>query len=101
MSDAHTVAVIFPQLTILLILGASFDFLFGFNRTDYGFTTLLFLFVAAPIVDFSWLLSEIVISIRQAKHRDKTMSFLMPGIALLFFIESIIIDIFLLSQARM
>lgn len=54
----RTVAIIFTQLTILLILGASFDFLFGFNRTDYGFTTLLFLFVAAPIVDFSWLLSE-------------------------------------------
>lgn len=89
------------QLLILLHVGARFDLLFGFNRTDAGFTTLLFLFVLVPLFTLAWLLAEITISIVLAKRRNKKMSFLMPGLALLILLESVVVDIFLLSQARM
>jgi len=90
-----------PQLLILLYLGGRFDFIFGFNRTDYGFTILLFLFVLIPLINSSWLLVEITLSIRLARNRREPISFFMPGVALLFFVESLLVDIFLLSQARM
>ncbi len=94
-------AISSPQLLILLDLGARFDLLFGFNRTDYGFTILLFLFVLVPLINLSWLLTEIIISVRLAKRQNRAISFLMPGLAFLFFLESVFVDIFLLSQARM
>jgi hypothetical protein len=90
-----------PQLLVLLDLGARFDLLFGFNRTDYGLTTLLFLFVLVPPLTLSWLFAEIIISVRVAKRQNRKMSFLMPGLALLLFAESMCVDIFLLLRARM
>ena len=90
-----------PQLLILLYVGGRFDLFFGFNRTDYGFTILLFLFVLIPLINLAWLLIEIIVSIRLAKREKRPMFFLMPGVALLFFVESLFVDIFLLSQARM
>jgi hypothetical protein len=95
------IAASLPQLLILLYWGGRFDFIFGFNRTDYGFTILLFLFVVVPLITFAWLLAEIILSIRQAKRRQRPVSFLMPGVALLFFVESVFVDIFLLLHARM
>ena len=97
----RTIAASLPQLLTLLYLGGRFDFIFGFNRTDYGFTILLFMFVLVPLITLAWLLAEIVLSIRLAKRRKTPMSFLMPGVALLFFVESVFVDIYLLSQARM
>ena len=95
------IAASLPQLLTLLYLGGRFDFIFGFNRTDYGFTILLFMFALVPLITLAWLLTEIVLSIRLAKRRKRPMSFLMPGVALLFFVESVFVDIYLLSQARM
>ena len=97
----RAIAISLPQLLIFLYAGAKFDLLFGLNRTDYGFTILLFLFVLAPVINMSWLIAEIIISIRIAKRQNRAMSFLMPGLAFLFFIETAIIDILLLSQAKM
>jgi hypothetical protein len=79
------------QLLTLLYLGGRFDFIFGFNRTDYGFTILLFLFVLVPLIAFTWLLAEIILSMRLAKRRKRPLSFLMPGVALLFFVESVFV----------
>jgi len=36
-----------------------------------------------------------------AKRQKRRISSLMPALALLFFVESVVVDIFLLLQARM
>jgi hypothetical protein len=95
------IAILLPQLLILLNVGARFDLLFGFNRTDTGFTTLLFLLVLVPAVNLIWLIVEIIISIKVAKRQKRAMSFRLPGLALFFFLESLFIDIFILSHAKM
>jgi len=87
-------------LLALLYLGGRFDLIFGFNHTDYGFTLFIFLFVLVPLVTLAWWLSEIILSIRLAIRLKRPMSLLMPGVALLFFAESVFLDIYLLSQAR-
>ena len=101
MSVLRVIAISLPQLLVLLDVGARFDLLLGFNRTDYGFSILLFLFVVTPLITLSWLVAEIIRSLRIARRSKSTISFLMPGVALLFFAESVLVDIFLLSQARM
>ncbi len=75
--------------------------LFGFNHSDAGFSLLLSLFVLVPLLDLSWLIIEIILSIKQSKQRTGVSRVLMPGIALLFFVESIAADLYLLSQMRM
>ncbi|MGE5892607.1 MAG: hypothetical protein ACM34I_00970 [bacterium] len=95
------IAISLPQVLILLDVGARFDLLFGFNRTDYGFTTLLFLVVLVPLVALSWFIIETIVSIRLARREKRAMSLLMPGLALLFLIESLVIDILMVLQARM
>ena len=95
------IAILLPQLVIVLLIGARFDLLFGFNRTDTGFNTLLFLFVLVPTINLIWLIVEIIISARAAKRHHRRMSFLLPGLALFFFLESVFIDLFMLLHARM
>jgi hypothetical protein len=86
---------------MILYVGAAFDLIFGFNRMDAGFTILLFLFVFVPLLNLSWLITEIILSVKLLRHRKSAVSFVMPLIAVFFFIESIAIDLYLLSQARM
>ena len=95
------ISILLPQVLILLFIGARFDLLFGFNRTDAGFNTLLFLFVLVPTINLIWLIVEIIISMRAAKRHDRRMSFLLPGLALFFFLESLFIDLYISSHARM
>jgi hypothetical protein len=97
----RSIAILLPQLLFLLNVGARFDLLFGFNRTDSGFTTLLFLFVLAPAVTLVWLIVGIILSVKMAKREKGAMSLRLPGLALLFFLESLLIDILILSDARM
>jgi hypothetical protein len=78
----RVIAISLPQLLLLLNVGARFDLLSGFNRTDYGFTTLVFLFVLVPLFTLAWLLAEITLSIVLAKRQNKNRSFFMPGLAL-------------------
>ena len=82
-------------------MGAAFDLIFGFNRMDAGFTILLILFVLVPLLNLSWLITEIILSVKLLRHRNRAVSVLMPLIAAFFFMESIAIDLYLISQARM
>jgi hypothetical protein len=93
--------ILLTQLPMILYVGAKYDLIFGFNRMDSGFTILLLLFVLVPLLNLSWLITEIILSVKLFKHRDRAVSFLMPLIAVFFFIESIAIDLYLLSQVRM
>ena len=95
------IAILLTQLPLILVVGAKFDLLFGFNRMDSGFTILLFLFVLVPPLNLAWLITEIIRSVKLFRHQDKADSFLMPCIALFCLMESISIDLYLISQARM
>ena len=93
--------IFLTQLPIILYVGAAFDLIFGFNRMDAGFTILLILFVLVPLLNLSWLITEIILSVKLLRHRNRAVSVLMPLIAAFFFMESIAIDLYLISQARM
>lgn len=95
------IAILLPQLIILLDVGAKFDLLFGFNRTSTGLDTLLLLLVLAPATTLIWLIIEIVLSIRLTKRRNTAHPFLMPGLALLLFLESLAIDIYMVLHFKM
>lgn len=86
---------------MILYFGGKYDLLFGFNRTDAGFSTLLLLFVAVPLLNLFWLVVEIILSVKQSRQQVRAANFLMPIIALFFLAEAIGIDLYLLSQARM
>lgn len=94
-------AISLPQLVILLDLGARFDLLFGFNNTDTAFTVLLVLLALAPALNLTWFVVETTASIRPDGPRYGARSFLMPVLALLFFLEAVLIDIYVLLHARM
>jgi hypothetical protein len=86
---------------MILFIGGKFDLLFGFNQTHSGFTILISLFVLVPLLNLAWFIIEITLSVKLFRHRNKALSFLLPLIAVFFFVESIAIDLYLLSQARM
>lgn len=89
------------QLPWVLFVGAKYDLLFGFKRLDSGFGLLVFLFVSVPLLNLSWLVAEIVRSVRQSRHRSRATNLFMPLVAVCFFIESIAIDLYIASHARM
>jgi len=89
------------QLPLVLFVGAKYDLIFGFNRMDSGFAVLLFLFVSAPLLNLSWLIAEIVRSLKDFRRRRKAAVFLLPLVALFFLLESLAIDLYIASHARM
>lgn len=89
------------HMPIILYFGAKFDLLFGFNRTHAGFATLLLLIVSVPILNLSWLIAEVVLAFTHSKTRGVSLSVLMPAIALFFLVQSLAVDLFLISQMRM
>jgi len=95
------IAILLTQLPLILFLGGKYDLIFGFNRMDSGFTLLLYLFLLVPPLNLCWLIIEIVRSVKLFRHQRKTVSFLMPCMALFFLMESLAIDLYLLSHARM
>jgi len=95
------IAIFLTQLPMILFIGGKFDLLFGFNQTHSAFTLLLSLFVLVPLLNLAWLIIEITLSVKLFRHRNRALSFLLPLIAVFFIAESIAIDLYLLSQARM
>jgi hypothetical protein len=95
------IAIFLTQLPMILFIGGKFDLLFGFNQTHSAFDLLIYLFVLVPLLNLAWLIIEITLSVKLFRHRDRALSFLLPLIAVFFFVESIAIDLYLISQARM
>ena len=95
------IAILLTQLLLILFIGAKYDLIFGFNRLDSGFSLLLFLFVFAPLLNLTWLIIEIIRSVKLSGHQSRLVTFLMPFIAAFFFVESIAIDLYIASHARM
>ena len=86
---------------MILFLGGKFDLIFGFNRMDSGFSLLLFLFLLVPPLNLAWIITEIIRSVKFSKQQIGVATFLMPLIAAFFFVESIAIDLYIASHARM
>ena len=95
------ITIFLTQLPLILFLGAKFDLIFGFNHMDSGFGLLLFLFVSIPLLNLAWLVIEIIRSVKLSGQQSRVITFLMPLVAVLFFIESMAIDLYIASYARM
>ena len=93
--------ILLTQLPLILFLGGKYDLIFGFNRMDSGFTLLLYLFILVPPLNLAWLIIEIIRSIKLFRRQTIAVSFFMPCLALFFLMESLAIDLYLLSHARM
>ena len=100
MKMARLVNALIPQLLPLLLVLAAFDLLGGWNQTDGAMTVLLLLFVAAPGVTLAWLVVEVV-TYRLDRRRNGSRSSRPVKFAIVLFIESLLINLFLLSQLRM
>jgi hypothetical protein len=82
-------------------LGGRLDLLGGWNRTDSAFGVLILLFFVTPLATAILLVVETVRYGRHVKRGIEPRSFLMPGLAILLFLEALTIDLFILSQLRM
>jgi hypothetical protein len=95
------IVALLPQLIIILYVGGRFDLLGGFNRTDAGFGTLMALFLVTPVATLALLVVEVIRYILQVKRKDPAKSFLMPALAIFFFLEALAVDLYILSRFRM
>ena len=90
-----------PQILLLLLEGGTLDLLGGWNRTDSAFGVLIALFPVTPVATAILLVVETIRYRRHVKRERETRSFLMPGFAILLFLEALAIDLFILSLVRM
>ena len=88
-------------MTIIYYFAGVFDLLFGFNQTSAGFNTLVLLFVLVPLLNLAWVIIEIRLAIKRFRYRKGVAFLLMPTLAVLLLIESLAIDLYLLTQVRM
>jgi hypothetical protein len=68
---------------------------------DAGFTLLLLLFSLVPPLNMSWLITENIRSVRLSRDQRGAAAFFMPFVAGFFLIESVAIDLYIASHARM
>jgi|GEM_PF-1515467 len=94
-------AVVVTQGPFLFFFGGKHDLLFGFNQSSAGFDTLIFLFLAVPVLDLVWLVLELKRCIKPAEGRKRAPAFLMAVVAGCFLAEALAIDLYILSHARM
>lgn len=93
------VAGLLPQVMLLLLLGGRFDLLGGWNHTDAASGTLMLLFIVTPLVAAAWWIVELLVY----RASGKTGLHPSPGrvwLAAIVLVESLAIDLFILSQLR-
>ncbi len=95
------IIIALPQILLFLLIGARLDLLGGWNHEAGSLTILIMRFILIPILTAVLLYGESVRYYRQLKSKDRTQSILLPGLALLIFIEALSIDGFMLTQLRM
>ncbi|MES9898426.1 MAG: hypothetical protein ABW148_05320 [Sedimenticola sp.] len=99
--NLRSIAIVTTQLPIIYFIAGANDRLFGFNQTDAGSGLMIFLFILVPIVNLTWIIAEVRLLFIKTKEQGQLTSMQMTGIAFFFFVESIAIDLYLLSQVRM
>jgi hypothetical protein len=82
-------------------MAGSLDLLLGFNQTDAGLMLLLLLFLFFPVINLLWFLLEMRYAFKQFKSHKKAIYFVMPLVAALLFVESVLVDAYILLQVRM
>lgn len=92
------VAIILPQLLLLMLFGGYFDLLGGWNHTESGFHTLLLLFSVTPPVACIWLMALAVSNLRGRSH-GRPRQPLWPAMVVL--VQALALDLLILSQAHM
>lgn len=68
---------------------------------ESGFDLLVLLFVLAPLLNLSWLFTEIIRSVKFYRNQTIAVTLLMPLTAIFFLTESIAVDLYIASHARM
>lgn len=92
------VAILLPQMLLLLLFGSYFDLLGGWNHTDAAMGALMGLFVAAPVLAAIWLVALAISNwLRRAQSRPRQP--LWPAAAVL--VQALFIDLVIVSQAHM
>ena len=93
------IGAVLPQSLVLLILGVQLDIFSEWNYASLEFVgALTVLFILNPIVTMSLFIVEFVKHRKQRRAGSGTQSLLIPGFAILLFIEALVIDGFILSQ---
>jgi len=98
------VVAVLPQLLLLLLEGGRLDLLGGWNHTDSAFGVLMALFLLTPVATFALLVVEILRyrrHIRQESGTHSFRSFRMVAFAIFLFLESLAVNLLILSQLRM
>lgn len=90
-----------PQLLLVMLVGGRFDLLGGWNRTDGAFGVLIALFLVTPVATLALLVVEVVWRRRQAKRDAGAGSSRMVGLATFLLVEALVVNAYVLSQARM
>ena len=83
-------AVLLPQLLVILLLGSSFDLLGGWTSTDAATGLVMTLFILSPLVAGVRLVAEWF-----AGNRGSRI------VASALLVEALAIDLFILSQLQM
>lgn len=90
-----------PQTLLLLLLAGQLDILSGWNHTESGFHTLLLLFLVTPLFTLSLLIVELVKYRKAYRSQREQASFLWAGVALFLCLETLTLNLFILSQVHM
>lgn len=101
MKTLRITATVLPQLYLILLVGGMVDLLGGWNHTDSAFTVLIVLFVLTPLLALFLLVAESVITIASDRESRGNRSYRKMWFAAVLVAESIMINIFILSQLRM
>lgn len=93
--------IVLPQLLALLVAGAYFDLLGGWNHSDTAFGTLMVLFLLAPLSALVLLVAEgarYIRSLGQEKGRRNARAIILATALL---VEALALDLLIISQAKM
>ena len=98
MKALRVVAILLPQLLLLMTIAGQVELLRAWTGTDAALGTLLLLMLAAPVVALAWLVAE-MIRRRVRTRRGEPPTPAWP--AALVLAEALCLDVVLLSQVRM
>ena len=93
-------AVTLPLILMFLLVAGANDMLLGWNQTDDAMGTVLILVLLSPLVALALLIAEIV-SCCKANKGERARPVLFIGLAIIFFVEALAVDLYFLSQLRM
>jgi len=101
LNTLRLIAVILPQMTLLYFIAGSRDMLWGFNQTSDGFTTLLVLLAVSPLLCLAWMIVEAWYSIKHYHQKKLPVLIIWPLLAMLFLVEALAVDLFIIGHFRM